>query len=216
MGSISEFRNNIPLNPARPGDGSGFLPIYDPEAIGLARRFNWLVGIIVGVVGALVLLLLIFFVAYTFGQSDSEQLSGALGTTLIPLFLVMLSAIVLGLIIRAFSVKLDRVYTETQRELEGWLKLQTGREFGGPEKLEKSDLIQFGVLTALFGFVVALLNFDEGPKHYSRASLSVAAELIAQGKLSIDKRTISVLDHDVQSYQLERSKDGSYRLATVA
>jgi len=212
MGSIADFRNNIPLNPARPGDGSGFLPIYDPEAVILARKFNWLVGTIVGVVGALILLPLIVLVAYSFGQSDSERLSGALGTTLIPLFLVMLSAIVLALIIRAFSVKLDRVYTETQRELEGWLKLQTGREFGGPERLEKSDLIQFGILTALFGFVVALLNFDEGPKHDSRASLSVAAELIAQGKLSIDNRTISVLDHDVQSHKLERSKDGSYRV----
>lgn len=216
MSSISEFRNNIPLNPARPGSADSFLPIYDPEAIALARRFNWLVGTIVGVVGALVLLPLIFFVAYSFGQSDSEQLSGALGTTLIPLFLVMLSAIVLGLIIRAFSVKLDRLYRETQRELEGWLKLQTGHEFGGPEKLEKSDLVQFGVLAVLFGFVIALLNFNEGPKHDSRASLSSAAELIAQGRLSIDNRTISVLDHDAQSYQLERSKDGSYRLATAA
>jgi len=213
MSTIADFRSNTPLNPARPGDGSGFLPVYDPEAIDVARRFNRIVGTIVGVTGTLVLLPLICLVAYSFGHSDSESLSGALGTGVIPFFLVGLSAIFLILLSRAFGVKLDRIYTETQRELEAWLKLQTGREFGGPERLEKSDLVQFGVLTALFGFVIALLDFGEGPKHESRSSLSAAAELIAQDKVSADGRTITVLDHDLQGYQLERFKDGSYRIA---
>jgi len=212
MGSIADFRNNIPLNSARPGDGSGFLPIYDPEAVILARKFNRLVGTIVGVVGALILLPLIVFVAYSFGQSDSELLSGAFGTGLIPFFLVMLSAILLALIVRAFGVKLDKLYTETQRELEGWLKLKTGREFGGPERLEKSDLIEFGIFAAIFGFLIAFLSFGEGPKHQSRDSLSAAAELVAQSKLSTNGQTITVLDHDLRAYQLERSKDGSFQL----
>lgn len=215
MSSIAEFRSSIPLNPARPGDGSGFLPIYDPESIALARKFNRLVTGIVVTVGALVLLPLIVFVAYTLGHSDSEFFSGSVGTGIIPLMLIMLSVLLLILISRKAGVRVDRAYEHTQRELEGWLKLQTGHEFGGPEKIEKSDIAEATILTALFGPILASLWFEGSRKHDSRSSTAGAAERISIDEPTESDQLIQVYDHVLNPYYLKRSEDGIYRLTSA-
>jgi len=204
---LSEFRSNFPRNPNPSADLAVFSPIYDPKAVATAKKVNVLIGVLVTLGLVIFGGLLIVFVATSLGRSDNGVVA-AIGTTLVPVFMLF-GLILFGLLlVRRLGARIDRLYEHTKQELRLWLQRQTGEPFPSFRASLKEELIGNALGLAILGPVYGL---DQVTDSSSSDSTREAAALIADGAGS-EGRTIEVLSKALNRYSLIGDREGNYRL----
>ena len=204
---LSEFRKNFPLNPNPSADTTAFSPIYDPKAIATAKKVNVLIGVLVALGLVIFGGLLIVFVATALGRSENGVVA-AIGTTLVPVFMLF-GLIILGhSLVRRIGANMDRLYEHTKKELRLWLERQTGESFPSFRASLKEEIVGNALGLAILGPIYGL---DQVTDSSSSDSTRAAAALIVDGQGS-EGRTIEVLSKALNRYSLIEDREGNYRL----